>query len=233
MKQPVIGVMPLWDETKDSYWMLPGYFEAVQQAGGLPLMLPLTTDPAQALQLMELCDGFLFTGGHDVSPSLYGEAKREGTICCPERDEMELLFLSLAMQRDLPILGICRGLQLINAALGGTLWQDLPTQRPESLPHSQKPPYDEPAHRVRLCAGTAMAQLLGEEISVNSRHHQAICELAPELRAAAISEDGLIEAFEQPEKRFLWAVQWHPEHMARSNPVRQRIFSAFVQACGK
>ena len=124
-RQPIIGVTPLVDAAKESYWMLPGYFNGILQAGGLPLMLPLTIDASRIAQLCHLCDGILLTGGQDIQPELYGA---EPLPCCgecsPERDTMELQLLELAFQQDLPVLGICRGLQLLNVCFGGTLYQD-------------------------------------------------------------------------------------------------------------
>lgn len=131
MRKPVIGVVPLIDAERESFWMLPGYMEGIQDAGGLPVMLPLTDDSADVKELTALCDGILFTGGHDVSPELYGEETLP--VCgetCPGRDKLEVPLLLEAMARDKSVLGICRGFQLINTALGGTLYQDLPAQRP-------------------------------------------------------------------------------------------------------
>ena len=136
MKQPVVGVMPLWDEDRDSLWMLPGYLDGVMAAGGLPIIFPFTADAAELDRLLGLCDGVLLTGGHDVSPELYGEQPPEGLVCsCRMRDDMEAVVLQKAMAADLPVLGICRGIQFINAALGGTLYQDLPTQHPSAVTH--------------------------------------------------------------------------------------------------
>ena len=123
MEKPIIGVTPLWDEEKKSYWMLPGYLEGVKEAGAIPVILPLTTNGADIAQLVDLCDGFLFTGGQDVDPQLYGEAMEPfcGELC-PARDALEQELLRQALERDKPILGICRGIQFLNAALGGTLY---------------------------------------------------------------------------------------------------------------
>ena len=109
MKKPVIGVLPLWDDDKESLWMLPGYMDGITASGGLPVMLPMTVDPLELKQLAQLCDGFLFTGGHDVSPDLYGEEPLTGTECCVPRDIMERSLLRIAMSMDKPVLGICRG----------------------------------------------------------------------------------------------------------------------------
>lgn len=231
--KPLIGVMPLWDDDKDSIWMLPGYMDGVQEAGGLPLIFPFTEDPAEIARLCALCDGFLMTGGHDVSPVLYGETPLSAELVkpCEKRDRMETQVLAYAIAQDKPVLGICRGLQLLNAALGGTLYQDLPLQHPSETPHTQRPPYDEPRHSLRVLPDTPLHALLGrEELAVNSYHHQAICALAPGLRAMAVSPDGLIEAVWAPEQRFCWAVQWHPEYAFRRDENCRAIFRAFVAA---
>ena len=183
-------------------------------------------------QLVSLCDGLLFTGGQDVSPALYGEAPKPtcGEVC-PARDRMEQTLLHLALERDLPVLGICRGIQFLNAVLGGTLYQDLPTEHPSQTQHHMTQPYDRAVHTVTLQPGTPLAELLGEEhIGVNSYHHQAVKTLAPCLTEMAWSEDGLIEAVCLPEKRFVWAVQWHPEFSFRVDEHSRKIFGAFVAA---
>ena len=227
----VIGLIPLVDEARDSLWMLPGYMDGVAAAGGLPVMLPLTDDEADLDRLCEMCDGLLLTGGHDVSPALYGQTPLpECGATCPARDAMETGLLRRAMARNLPVLGICRGIQLINAALGGTLWQDLPTQRPSEVTHQQKPPYDAPAHAVDLLPGTPLYDLLGRDaLPVNSYHHQAVRDLAPYLQPMALSPDGLVEAVYHPGQRFLWAVQWHPEFAWRTSAEAMAIFRAFVE----
>lgn len=235
MRKPMIGVLPLYDGDKDSYWMLPGYMKGVEEAGGIPVMLPLTTDIPDIEVLAESFDGFLFTGGHDVDPILYGEKKddRCGEICT-ERDELERVLFELAVKLDKPAFGICRGLQLFNVLLGGTLYQDIPSQRPEEseISHKQKPPYAKPAHPVRVLKESGLFRLLGKEtLQVNSYHHQGIKGLAPSLEAAAVSESGLIEAVIMPDKRFVWAVQWHPEFSLSEDPDSKVLFRSFVEAC--
>ena len=232
MKRPVIGIVPLVDIQRESYWMLPGYMDGVAEAGGLPLMLPLTDDEEQIDQLIALCDGFLFTGGQDVDPSLYGEDKDAVCgECCPGRDAMEAKLLSAALKLDKPIFGICRGIQFINTALGGTLNQDLPSQHPSEIEHHQHPPYDVPVHTVTPIPSTPLAGLLGDEaFAVNSYHHQAVKELAPAWSAMAVAPDGIIEAAYMPGKRFVWAVQWHPEFSFRVDENSRKLFHALVRA---
>jgi putative glutamine amidotransferase len=234
MKKPLIGVVPLWDEEKNSLWMLPGYMEGISRAGGLPLMLPLTGEEETLRQLSGLCGGFLFTGGQDVFPGLYGaEVSALSGPACAERDRMEgTLFSIAALEQDKPVFGICRGIQLFNVLLGGTLYQDLAAQfKPAAGCHRQKPPYDNPAHGLRIEPGTPLHTLLGRDnLRVNSSHHQGIAELAPELEPMAWAEDGLIEAVRMKDRSFVWALQWHPE-MALAWKSSAQIFAAFVDAC--
>ncbi|KAB8291437.1 gamma-glutamyl-gamma-aminobutyrate hydrolase family protein [Bifidobacterium avesanii] len=232
--RPVIGITPLMDIERDSYWMLPGYMTGIEEAGGLPVMLPLTSDPALLSQAAVMCDGLLFSGGHDVDPSMYGEEPiAQCGRTCPERDAMERALLDIAVNRDMPVLGVCRGLQLMNAALGGTLYQDLPTQRPKPVNHDMQPPYDEPQHRVDIVEGTPLHELLGvRSLGVNSRHHQAVRRLAQSLNVMAVSEDGLVEAAWMPGKRFVWGVQWHPEHAWRTDVASRMLLETFVKEAG-
>ena len=231
--KPVIGLLPLWDDDKDSLWMLPGYMDGIRQAGALPLMLPLTEDRDEINQLVALCDGLLFTGGHDVSPELYHETPLANLIsACKPRDIMEFKLLHIALAADKPILGICRGIQLINAALGGSLFQDLPLQRPSSVDHHQTPPYNIPVHDINIKKNTPLHDLLQRDIlAVNSYHHQAIKILAPDLDVMAFSSDGLIEAVYMPSHKFVWAVQWHPEFSYLTDSCSRAIFSKFTEAC--
>ncbi len=235
MRMPVVGIIPLVDEGRESLWMLPAYMEGVTHGGGLPVMLPLTDREDQLERMLELCDGFLFTGGHDVSPELYGEETLP--VCgalCPDRDRMEKPLLLEALARDKSVLGICRGLQFINAALGGTLYQDLPAQRPSGCNHHMDAPYDRPEHAVFLAEGSPLRALLDAgEIGVNSCHHQAVRDLAPGLSVMAEATDGVVEAAWMPAKRFVWAVQWHPEFSYYADVNSRRIFDAFVESMKK
>ena len=231
--KPLIGLIPLVDAGRESLWMLPGYMEGVAAAGGLPVVLPLTDDDADLDRLCGLCDGFLLTGGQDVSPALYGQVPiPECGETCPRRDAMETRVLRRAMALDKPLLGICRGIQFINASLGGTLWQDLPSQHSSHICHRQSAPYDAPSHDVAVLPKTPLAALLKRDtLSVNSYHHQAVRALAPGLQPMALSPDGLVEALWRPGHRFLWAVQWHPEFAWKVSPEALAIFRAFVESC--
>ncbi len=231
-KKPIVGVMPLWDDEKNSIWMLPGYMDAVIRTGGIPFMFPFTDDERDLCRLADMCDGFLFTGGHDVSPELYHEDPLDGLVfSCPKRDAMEGIVLKRAVDAGKPVLGICRGLQFINVFLGGTLFQDIRTQHPSETEHRQKAPYDRPSHEVTVEKGSPLYECLAaERVPVNSCHHQAVKDLAPVLEAMARSDDGLVEAAFMPGESFLWAVQWHPEFSFRTDGYSRKIFSAFVAA---
>lgn len=214
---PIIGVTPLWDDKLQSVWMLSEYMDAIRAAGGIPVVLPLKADKVEIRQMVSTFDGFLFTGGQDVD-------------VCPERWALESALLDATLEADKPVFGICRGLQFINAALGGTLWQDLPTEHPSGLVHRQWKPYDKPTHTVSL-SGPIQELLSKVEIPVNTLHHQAVKDLAPGLEVMAVASDGLIEAAWMPGKRFVWGVQWHPEYMFKADADSLKLFEAFIHAC--
>ena len=232
MQKPVIGVTPLFDRARDSYWMLPGYFLALEQAGAAPVMLPLTDDEGLLKRLVDALDGFLMAGGPDVDPAYYGaEELPSVNEICPERDAMEMTLLRLLWDADKPVFGICRGLQMMNVLRGGTLYQDIPTERPSDVEHRMKAPYDRTVHTVTVLKETPLCRLFGADtVGVNSSHHQAIRTLAPGFVPMAIAPDGLTEAIYSPEKRFWWAVQWHPERLWSKDESNRKLFAAFVNA---
>ncbi len=233
MAKKIIAVVPLWDEEKDSIWMLPGYLNGIKEAGAIGIILPLTSSIEDTVAVFEKCDGLLMTGGHDVSPSLYNEQPQPSCeATCQERDVLETALYSKALQLDKPVLGICRGIQLINVLQGGTLYQDLPTEHPSTIDHNMEPPYTDIVHYVSLNKQTPLYELLStERLGVNSCHHQAVKELGKDLEVMAESEDGLVEAIRHTEKKFVWAVQWHPEFDFHVNPNSRKIFEAFINAC--
>lgn len=229
---PLIGVMPLYDDEKESYWMLPGYMKMLEKEGAVSLMLPLT-DSENALDVfLDLCDGFLLTGGHDVSPEFYNGDEDEGlSKSCVTRDKMEMYILRKAVELDKSILGICRGIQLMNVCFGGTLYQDLPTQFESKIDHHMKPPYDVAAHTVNIKKDSLLGAVIDKElIGVNSYHHQAIRKLSPKFEISAVSEDGLIEGIFMPDKKFVIGVQWHPEYSYLKDENSRLIVKAFVDA---
>ena len=231
MSKRIIGISPLWDEEKQSVWMLPGYMEGIIQAGGVPVILPLTNEIELLRSALNRCDGLLLTGGQDVSPLLYGETQIQETRCFPLKDQEEISLLDMALAEKLPVLGICRGLQLLNVYKGGTLYQDLPTQHPSNTRHQQNPPYDRPCHSNHIVRPGPLYELFQKEtIAVNSYHHQAIRTLGQGLEPMAVSEDGIVEAVYMPAMHFAWAVQWHPE-FALNAAESIKLFAALIAAC--
>jgi putative glutamine amidotransferase len=231
MKQPMIGVIPLWDANKDSIWMAPDYMQGLEEAGAVPVILNLTNSETVLKQFADIFDGFLFTGGPDVHPNYYGQEKADycGEIC-ELRDKMEaFMFREAIINQNKPALGICRGIQVMNVMLGGSLYQDIPTELPSTLKHRYGPPYDTPAHNVRIVPESPLYKLAGKEcLEVNSSHHQGINRLAKGLEAMATSDDGLIEAVYMPNHSFVWGVQWHPECSIKEE-ISKKIFSSFVK----
>lgn len=235
MKKPIIGLIPLVDAGRDSFWMLPGYLNGIAAAGGIGVMLPLTAQDTDLEEILSRFDGFLFTGGHDVDPAIYGQVPTE--LCgelAPGRDAMEPKLLRGALKRGKPVFGICRGLQLMNAVLGGTLYQDIAAQFPSQTSHRMAAPYGRAEHEVDIVPGSPFAVWgMPEKIGVNSCHHQGIRDLAPDFRPMAVAPDGLIEAAYLPESPFCCAVQWHPEFFPTEHEISALLFRKFVEACAE
>jgi putative glutamine amidotransferase len=237
-RRPLIGVTGHGGDATSgsrSVAALEAYLAAVRQAGGLPVVLPPTSDPALIAAYVERVDGVLFTGGRDISPAHYGEATLNDTVQIEDaRDAFELPLARAAVLRDRPVLAICRGCQVLAVAMGGSLWQDLPAQQPRSLPHRQTKPRDAVTHAVGVQAGSLLARALGEStrqaIETNTFHHQAVRRVPPGLAAVAHTPDGTIEGVEAPDRRFVLGVQWHPEGLVERRPEHRRLFAAFVQA---
>ncbi len=230
-KAPRIGVS----------WVTPGqrvcdnYLEAVRRAGGEPVPLPQDAESWES-ELRDL-DGLMLTGGADVDPGLYGSEKN--AACQPPnqtRDRRETEALASALDRGLPVLGICRGFQFINVHLGGALTQDIPTEMPEALTHHRFDLDHSSFHSTELLPGTRLATVVGKtgSVRVNSRHHQGVTEsqVAPGLRINALAEDGIVEGLESADGRFLLAVQCHPERPGEA-PDLEAVFRALVEACRK
>lgn len=229
---PRIGVMPLRKDKDGSGWATPSYSEALRACGARPVVFPWGAPAALAEELAESCDGFLFTGGHDIDPKMYGQVPSPAGDYSPTRDRLEEFVLMGALARNVPVLGICRGMQLLNVILGGTLYQDLLRERPGSIFHPVWTSYEEPAHEVELVEGSPLRRVLGVGcLSVNSRHHQGIHKLASDVRPMAYATDGLVESIYHPNMRFLWGVQWHPESMYVVQPRQRLLFQTFVDAC--
>ena len=232
----VSGVVRDWHNARRA-GVNAAYVSAVAAAGGIPLILSQLIGDAGVARALEGCDGLLLTGGEDVDPAHYGEAPSQALGAVDrDRDRFELALFAAARAARLPVLGICRGIQLINVALGGTLYQDLPSERPGSIDHDPRMPRAARTHHVRLAPGSRAARALGvDRLVPNSFHHQAIRDLGPALIATGWSDDGVIEAVEgRPGDPWLLAVQWHPEEMHEDVTAPERgLFRAVVEEARK
>jgi putative glutamine amidotransferase len=229
----VSGVLRRWQDA-DRATVNAAYLRSVVQAGGVPLVLSQIVGPEHAARTLEACDALLFSGGEDVDPAHYGArpSRALGSVD-RARDAFELALFHAAQDRGLPILGICRGIQVINVAMGGTLWQDLPSEHPGPVNHDPGGARDARSHVVTLTPGSRVADALGTAaLTPNSFHHQGIRDLAPGLVATGWAADGLIEAVEtEGEDGWLLAVQWHPEEMYQEAGAPERgLFAALVAA---
>ena len=231
---PVIGVVPRYDFEWTGLAVSDGYLSGLLESGAVPVVLPLTSDPTHIERLVSSCDGFLIPGGQDIDPARYGARREPRTHrSATSRDAMEQALIHAAVAAGKPILGICRGMQSLNVALGGTLRQDIaPSVALPVAGHVQSRPFDMPAHMVDIVEGTKLAEVVGApRLGVNTIHHQCVGELGEGLVVSAVSpDDGVIEGIELPSARFVVGVQWHPEYMWRTRPHSKRLFSAFIDA---
>lgn len=232
--QPIIGMFAEVDGEKYTRINYQ-YTRVIEACGGIPFLIPYTDNAETLKGLIERCDGFLFTGGADVNPERYGEEKKP---TCGDiqyyRDELEFTAFRLIKDTPKPILGICRGMQFLNVALGGTLYQDLPTENPTEVPHRQREAKYSLLHNVQVVADTplyAVAQT--PKMLANSFHHQAVKTLGKGLEIMALADDGIIEAVYAPDKKFLRAYQWHPERLVDADEQNRLLFVEFITACQK
>lgn len=232
---PLIGVTTsiTIDKTPERAYVNSAYLSAVQQAGGVPVVLPPQLSAASLARLARGLDGVLLTGGGDIDPAAFGESPHPTVYeVAPSRDTLETAVVGIALERRLPILAICRGIQLLNVALGGTLFQDVGTEPGTELRHGQQEPRDQPTHKVRVAAGSRLAETLGaDELEVNSMHHQSVKALGKGLTAVAWAPDEIIEGIELDDRsRFVVGVQWHPEELVRHSEAARRLFAALVRS---
>ncbi len=209
------------------------YINAVEKAGGVPLVMPNLTDSEAVQRVFELADGFLFSGGEDMDPSWYREEISEDNVIVADerRDNFEMKLAELVLQSNKPVLGICRGMQLLNVAGGGSLYQDLKS----SIPHpGHEVPKNKKTHEITILEDSKLYHIYQEtQKAVNSFHHQGVKKLADCYAATAFAEDGLVEAYESKDERFLIGVQWHPEMLHESYEEELKIFKALVKSATK
>lgn len=231
-RQPIIGLICGHQrENPDRYYVNNSYLNAVVRAGGTPILIPYQPKE-QLLEIVNLLDGLVVPGGIDVDPNRFGESP---VVACgeidPHWDELDLLTIGFALERNLPILAICRGIQVLNVALGGTLVQDIPSQVSEPIKHSQEAPRWYATHDISIQSTSLLGTIWGNAPArVNSYHHQSINKVGKGLRIVATAPDGVVEAIESTEHPFVLGVQWHPELMIDHYPVAGRIFEHFIKA---
>jgi len=239
--KPVIGVTPDFNAgdrldmggQEPTYFLRARYIRAIEELGGIPLILPLVAAPAARRRLLDGVDGLLLTGsGPDLPPRLYGERQRyKFPLVSERRTDFELDLVSQARTRDLPLLGICGGMQTVNVACGGSLFQDISSQVPTALDHRQQKKAIHVSHPVTVTPNSLLQKVVDRVIlMVNSSHHQSVKLVAPSLVASAIASDGIIEAIESPKHLFLLAVQWHPEFLFERHAAHRRLFDALLRA---
>jgi len=231
--KPVIGITT--DVRQDGENILKNtYVQAVIRAGGLPMIVPVGLEE-DVEQLIEMFDGLLLSGGNDINPMLFNEEPHEYLgVVSPSRDSSELELARRMLKTGKPILGICRGIQVLNVAVGGTLYQDLYKQNDSPiLQHIQKAPNTHCSHYVQLDKGSLLESIAGSErIQVNSYHHQSLKEVPSDFKVTAVASDGIVEAIESTDEQFVLGVQWHPEALsAAGDAVSLRIFERFISEC--
>jgi len=209
------------------------YVRSVVEAGGAPVLLPCRGDQDVIAALLECVDGLVISGGDDMDPRHYRQEPVPGLERIdPLRDQLDLALIPAALERQVPMLCICRGLQSLNVILGGTLYQDIPSQVPEAVRHRQRAPWGYPTHLVTLAADSRIARVMGAtEVDANSFHHQGIRDLGEGLKATGHTADGLVESVELPSHPFCLGVQWHPEHMTPQHYHACALFAALIGAC--
>jgi putative glutamine amidotransferase len=234
-RSPLIGVSTsiTVNAHPERAYVNSAYLHAVQQAGGVPVALPPQLSAASLQQLGAELDGLLLTGGGDMDPAAFAEAPHSTLYdVAPARDTLETGALHLMLSRGRPVLAVCRGVQVLNVALGGSLHQDVATDPGTQLSHSQKESRDQPTHKVKVAPGSRLAETLGaEELEVNSMHHQAIKRLGRGLTAVAWAPDQIVEGAELDDRtRFVLGVQWHPEELVGHSEPARRLFASLVAA---
>lgn len=242
--KPVIGVTPdfnagdrqEWGGKEPAYFLRARYVRAIEELGGVPVILPLVADRAARRHLLQGIDGLLLTGsGPDLDPALYGERKRYTfSVVAQRRSSFELDLVRLAIRNQIPTLAICGGMQTMNVACGGSLYQDIPAQVKNSLQHRQTTPAVHVSHSISIAPGSLLDRIVKRaRMQVNSSHHQSVKTVGRALIACATASDGIVEAIEHPGHPFFLGLQWHPEFLFERHLLHRRLFQTFLRVASR
>ena len=242
--KPVIGVTPdfnagdrkEWGGKEPTYFLRARYVRAIEELGGVPVILPLVADRSARRRLLTSIDGLLLTGsGPDLDPTLYGESQRyRFPLVAERRSSFEVNLVRLAIRNQIPTLAICGGMQTMNVACGGTLYQDLPAQVNDVLEHRQQTPAVQLSHSITITPGSLLDRIVKRtRMKVNSSHHQSVKTVGRTLLASATAPDGIVEAIEHPRLPFFLGLQWHPEFLFERHLLHRRLFQTFLRAASR
>ena len=237
-KKPVIGILSDKEPKKSvpRYFVKANYISAVREAGGVPFIIPPFKDKEDSINTLDLINGLLIPGGDDIDPKCFGEEPHPSVVLTdPEVIQFQIDFLKLALNKNIPVFGICAGFQIINIACGGNIYQDIPSQYPNPLKHKKEDSEnDDPCHNIKIENNTKLFNILQmEKIEVNSTHHQALKDIAEGFVVSARADDGIIEAIESRKHNYLLGVQWHPEDMYEENKLFLKLFERLVYEASK
>lgn len=231
---PVIGITTNFAQNQEDYLLHQAHVKAIEQAGGIPLILPYLNDEAKIAKIIAHIDGLYLSGGADIDPIYYGEEPhgKLGRVVA-ERDQFELILTQKALEKNMPIFGVCRGAQVLNVACGGTMYQDIYACYKTDMQHVQTASMETPYHSIELVKDSKLFHIIGvKSIRVNSNHHQANRDLGKHIMISATAPDGVIEAIESTKHSFVLGVQWHPERLfIRGDEAAKKLFTAFITAC--
>ncbi len=235
-EKPVIGITAAFDFDKSTSNLKDDYYEAIIQCGAVPVLIPVTEVKGVWVEYLDICDGIVLSGGPDVDAAFFGQSNMPyAKEISPVRDSMELFLAKQALAVNKPMLGICRGIQIINIAAGGSIFQDIYAENKSDvklIQHSQQAPRWFQIHDIDIVPETCLYKTFGrEKLKVNSFHHQAVNELAPGFTINACSQDGIIESISNENKKFVLGVQWHPENLWRKDKTHLKLFERLISVC--
>ena len=230
--KPIIGIFPSFDDEKKQIYLNKQYLDEIIRIGGIPFVLPLSSDQKTIYDLIKNIDGLILSGGYDIAPECYGQENTGKSINISKiTDECEGEIIRLAIEADIPILGICRGMQALNVFCGGSLIQDIPSEHGFAVTHLLPEP-DVAFHNIKIEKESPLSNAVGFGTHIiNSYHHQAVKNLAPDFSVAATSDDGIIEAIYHKNKKFVLGIQWHPERNQDKVLINKKILEEFIKVC--